>query len=136
MSAHQPVTGMTMYIMGGLGLEVSAVAPFCYLAVKEGSPAVAATLMWFAEKTFQTVHAAATFFPDFLDTLALHLSEGQFGVYGRQIERDPHKYPSLFGSAYPALQAGQTRVVELPARATSLDADTDDNVQIFPVLTP
>jgi len=135
--AHQPVTGMTLYIMGGLGLEVSAVAPFCYLAVKEGSPAVVATLMWFAEKTYQTVHAAATFLPDFLDTLALHLSWGEFGVYRRQVERDPHKYPSLFGSASANLQPGNTRVVELPEHAASMDADTDDdNVQIFPVLTP
>ncbi len=132
--AHQPVTGMTLYIMGGLGLEVSAVAPFCYLAVKEGSPAVVATLLWCAEKTFQAIHAIATFVPDFLDTLALHLSGGTIGVYGKQIERDPHKYPSLFGKS-PTLQPGQTRIVELPEHAASIDADTDD-VQIFPVLTP
>jgi hypothetical protein len=133
--AHHATSGMTIYILGGLGLEVSAVAPFALLAVKQGSSSVVALLLWCVEKTFQAVHAAATFLPDLLDTLALHLSEGQIGVYGRQVEREPHRYPSLFGSAYPALQPGQTHVVELPEHAASIDAD-DDNVQIFPVLTP
>src|SRR6266487_2767626 len=132
--AHQPTTGMTLYIMGGLGLEVSAVAPFCYLAVKEGSPAVVALLMSFAEKTFQTVHAAATLIPDLLDTQALHLSNGEIGVYGKQIERKPHEYPELFGKS-PALLPGHTHIVELPEQAVSIDTDTD-NVQVFPVLTP
>ncbi len=135
--AHNATSGMTIYILGGLGLEVSAVAPFALLAVKQGSSSVAALLLWCAEKTFQAVHAAATFIPEFLDTLALHLSAGQIGTFGRQLERDPHKYPSLFGSASANLQPGHMRVVELPEHAASIDADTDDdNVQIFPVLTP
>jgi len=128
--AHKATTGMTVYILGGLGLEVSAVAPFALLAVKEGSPAVVATLLWFAEKTCQAVHAIATFIPDLLDTLALHLSGGTIGVYGKQIERDPHKYPVLFGKSN-AVQPGQPGALAL---AASFDA-TSDTEEIVPVET-
>ncbi len=81
------------------------------------------------------ISALASLPPHQLDTIALHLTGGESGVWGEQIERDPHKYPALFGSAYANLQPGHTRVVELPEHAASIDADTDD-VQIFPVLTP
>lgn len=132
--AHKATLGMTVYILGGLGLEVSAVAPYALYLVKENSTSVVALLMWIAEKTFEMVHAAATFIPDFLDTLALHLSGGAIGVYGKQIEREPHKY-APFGSSSSALQPGQPGALELPEHAATIDVNTDD-IQTFPVLTP
>src|SRR6266567_890878 len=77
---------------------------------------------------------AASFIPDLLDTVALHLSSGEIGVYGKQIERPAYKYPSYQAGTSPASLPGQTSVVELPEHAASFDAGTD--VEIVPVLTP
>src|SRR6266567_338116 len=132
--AHKNTAGMTVYILGGLGLEVSAVSPYALFLVKENSSSVVALLMWFAEKSFEAMHAAATFVPDLLDTVALHLSGGEIGVYGKQIERPAYQYPSYQAGTSPASLPGQTNVLELPAHAASIDSDTDG--EIVPVLTP
>jgi len=124
--SHKNTSGMTVYILGGLGLEVSAVSPYALFLVKENSSSVVALLMWFAEKSFEAMHAAATFIPDFLDTIALHLSAGEIGVYGKQIERDPHQYPSFPTSRQ--LTPGQKATALLSQNAASIAASGKDEI--------
>jgi len=120
--AHIATPGLMVLILGGLGVEVSAVAPFALLAVKEGSSSVVALLMGLAGKSFKILAAFASLTPHVLDAIAIHL--GGTSVYQK------FDVPTL-----TALQPGQTTVIELPEHAASTEATIDD-VQIIPVQPP
>jgi hypothetical protein len=126
--AHKDTSGMTVYILGGLGLMVSAIAPYALYLVKENSATVVVFLLWIAEKTFQAVHALATFLPELLDTIALHLSGGEVGVYGTQIAREPHQYPPYGNSSPGYVTVKEENQAFLPEHASTL-VDAEHEVQ-------
>jgi hypothetical protein len=109
--------GMSLYILGGLGLETAAVAVLALWALVVGGAGVVSLCMWMAEKACEATSAAASFIPELLDILALHLTDGTVGVWGEQRERDPHTYPSFPASLSHTRHPGQT-VVSL-SHATS-----------------
>ena len=100
--------GMSLYILGGLGLLIAAVSVLALWAVVIGGVGVASLLLWVGEKVCMAIAAVASLLPELLDVVALHLSGGTIGVGGTQIERDPHKYPSFPPVTSHALLPGQT----------------------------
>ncbi len=99
--------GMSLYILGGLGVETAAVAVLALWALVVGGAGVVSLCLWMAEKACEATSAAALFIPELLDILALHLTDGTVGVWGEQRERDPHTYPSFHIARFHGLQPGQ-----------------------------
>jgi hypothetical protein len=125
--------GMSLYILGGLGLLTAGSAVLAFWAFVVGVLGAVSLIAWVGEMIARTLSAIASLPVEQLDTLALHLSGGTVGVKGEQIERDPHQYPSLFANTPNALPPGRTSVVELPEHAVSV---VDAEIEVVPIETP
>ena len=125
----QNAQGMVAYILGGLGVEVSAVSPFALWALVVGGLGVVSLLLWLAEMGCRIVGAMASFLPHVFDVLAVHLSGGTMSVHGEYIGHDPHKVPPLAFSASRHLLPGQQVTAFLPQNtSTMVDALGQDIV--------
>ncbi len=112
--------GMSLYILGGLGLETAAMSVLALWAFSVGGAGVVSLVMWIAEQVARGISAIASLPPHLLDTLALHLTAGETGVWGEQIERDPHKYPQFPASTAQAFSPGQKPTALVPQNASTM----------------
>src|SRR6266566_149209 len=123
--------GMSLYLLGGLGLLIAAVSVLALWTLVVGGCGVASLLLWIGELIARGIAALASLVPSLLDTLALHLTNGTIGVYGEQRERDPHTFPSFSAATSEPLQPGQNRQ-SLPGSPSVIDAEANGIVPIEP----
>jgi len=122
--------GMSLYILGGLGLLIAAVSVLALWALVVGGAGVASLLLWVGEKACMAVAGAASLLPELLDVFALHLSGGTIGVGGIQIDREPHKYPTFPSATSHVLLPGQTISSTLVEPVSTRDAETDEVIPV------
>ncbi len=122
--------GMSLFILGGLGLLIAAVSVLALWALVIGGAGVVSLSLWVGEKACLAIAAAASLLPELLDVIALHLSGGTIGVGGTQIDRDPHKYPSFPSLTSQAPLPGQTITSYLVEPVSASDAEIDEVIPI------
>ena len=128
---------LAILVLSLVGLLVTGASVLSLWGMVIGLTGLTTFVFWLLSCGFHILAACFSFVPSLLDVLALHFSQGRMSVYGEFLGHEPYKPPpSPFPDKNAALQPGHTSVRELPEHAASIDADSDDNVQIFPVLTP
>src|SRR2546428_4373476 len=68
--------GMSLYILGGLGLLIAAVSVLALWALVVGGAGVVSLVLWLSEQVCRVIAGAASFLPSLLDVVALHLTQG------------------------------------------------------------
>lgn len=111
--------GMSLFILGGLGLVIAVVSVLALWALVIGGCGVVSALLWIVEQACRVLAAIASIIPSLADVLAVHLSQGTMSVHGEFEGHDPYKVPPLFLPASPSQESG----VHLPGRASVVDAD-------------
>jgi len=118
--------GMSLYILGGLGLLIAAVSVFTLWGLVVGGTGVVSLVLWLAEIGCRIVGSIASFLPQVLDVVALHF--GGMSVY--------QEYGKPATSLVPRMQfarAYQNATALLPQQASLGDAEQDEVVPAEPI---
>lgn len=69
----QAAQGMVVYILGGLGIEVSAVSPFALLALVVGGAGVLSVFLWVASAVCKIISSLSSLLPSTCDVLGIRV---------------------------------------------------------------
>ena len=112
-------SGMSLVILGGLGLSIAAVSVLALWALVIGSAGVVSAILWIVEQVCRIASALSSIVPSLLDVIAIHISQGTMSVHGEFRGHETYQVPPLFVASSPSQKSGSY----LPARASVVDAD-------------
>jgi hypothetical protein len=90
--------GMTIALLGGLGVLVATVAVFAVWACCVGLVGLASIVAWLAAFLCQDIAYLFALLPSLFDVLAVHLSDGRMSVYQPLSPVEPYQVPGPVSS--------------------------------------